>query len=77
MAVPRLHLFTSLVGALCIATLGSIIPVILYIVSHYGNYGRVKWRLIIASVILFVGFLAMMCGTVSSLLLIIRYLRYG
>ncbi|XP_043266554.1 proton-coupled amino acid transporter-like protein CG1139 [Venturia canescens] len=76
-AIPQLHLFTSLVGALCVATLGTIIPAILYIVSQYGSFGRFGWRLIVALVVLCIGFFAMACGTLSSAILIIRYLEYG
>ncbi|XP_023288692.1 proton-coupled amino acid transporter-like protein CG1139 [Orussus abietinus] len=76
-AIPKLDLFLGLVGAVCIATLGVLIPCTLYLVVNYGNYGRFKWRLVLGVVLLIIGLVAMLCASITSLVLIVRFFHTG
>ncbi|KAG8040160.1 hypothetical protein G9C98_000730 [Cotesia typhae] len=74
-SIPQLHVFASFVGALCVATLGFIIPVMVYVISHYGEFGRCKWKLVLSVVFLILGTLAMILGTISSVKSMFDYLK--
>ncbi|XP_050479288.1 proton-coupled amino acid transporter 2-like [Bombus huntii] len=52
--IPKLDLFIAVVGAVCSSTLSTIIPVTLYILIHYNNYGTLKWKLILGLFLLIV-----------------------
>ncbi|XP_033217191.1 proton-coupled amino acid transporter-like protein CG1139 isoform X2 [Belonocnema kinseyi] len=76
-AVPRLDIFTGLVGAICLGILGAIIPFILYIVIHHGDYGYYKWRLIASSFLLFTGVVCTLCATVTYTIELYNFLATG
>ncbi|XP_070513883.1 proton-coupled amino acid transporter-like protein CG1139 isoform X2 [Cardiocondyla obscurior] len=75
-AIPKLDLFTGLVGAVCISTLATLIPVTMYILVHHENYGRFKWRLILGVSMLAVVFVATACAVATNLVLIVKYFKY-
>ncbi|XP_054011930.1 proton-coupled amino acid transporter-like protein CG1139 [Hylaeus anthracinus] len=72
-SIPKLDLFTGLVGSICISTLSTLIPVALYILVYYGNYGSRKWRLILGLSLLFIGLVITLCAVVVNLTLIVQY----
>ncbi|XP_053594577.1 proton-coupled amino acid transporter-like protein CG1139 [Microplitis demolitor] len=74
-SIPQLQIFTSFVGALCVATLGFIVPVIVFMISHHGKYGRCKWKLILSLFILILGAIAMILATISSIKSTFDYLK--
>jgi len=75
--IPRLDLFTGLVGAICISTLATLIPVILYILVHYEDFGKFKWRLILGVFMFSIAFIAAVCAVVTNFILIVKYFKYG
>ncbi|XP_043473330.1 proton-coupled amino acid transporter-like protein CG1139 [Leptopilina heterotoma] len=76
-AVPRLEIFTGLVGAICLGVLGAVIPVILYMVVNAGEYGPYKWKLYASGVLLFIGIFCTLCATVVYSIDLINFLLYG
>ncbi|XP_067211519.1 proton-coupled amino acid transporter-like protein CG1139 [Linepithema humile] len=76
-AIPKLDLFTGLVGAVCISTLATLIPVTLYILVHHENFGKFKWRLILGVTMFSIAFVAAICAVTTNLVLIVQYFRYG
>ncbi|XP_050465278.1 proton-coupled amino acid transporter-like protein CG1139 isoform X2 [Cataglyphis hispanica] len=76
-AIPKLDLFTGLVGAICISTLATLIPVTLYILVHYEDFGKFKWRLILGVSMFSIAFFAAICAVVTNLKLIVEFLIYG
>lgn len=76
-AIPKLDLFTGLVGAICISTLATLIPVTLYILVHHADFGRFKWRLILGVSMFSIAFFAAVCAMTTNLILIVQYFRYG
>ncbi|XP_071630203.1 proton-coupled amino acid transporter-like protein pathetic [Temnothorax longispinosus] len=76
-AIPKLDLFTGLVGAICISTLATLIPVTLYILVHHGDYGKFKWRLILGGSMFSIAFIAALCAVTTNFILIVKYFRYG
>jgi len=75
--IPKLDLFTGLVGAICISTLATLIPVTLYILVHYEDFGKFKWRLILGVFMFSVAFIAAICAVTTNLILIVEFLIYG
>ncbi|XP_011863008.1 PREDICTED: proton-coupled amino acid transporter 1-like [Vollenhovia emeryi] len=75
--IPKLDLFTGLVGAVCISTLATLIPVTLYILVHHENFGKFKWRLIMGVFMFSIAFIAAVCAVATNLILIVRYFQYG
>lgn len=76
-AIPKLDLFTGLVGAVCISTLATLIPVTLYILVHYDDFGRYKWRLVMGVSVLAVALIATLCAIATNLVLIAKFFAYG
>ncbi|XP_071570071.1 proton-coupled amino acid transporter-like protein acs [Temnothorax nylanderi] len=76
-AIPKLDLFTGLVGAICISTLATLIPVTLYILVHHEDYGKFKWRLILGGSMFSIAFIAALCAVTTNFILIVKYFRYG
>ncbi|KAG5344196.1 S36A4 protein, partial [Acromyrmex heyeri] len=76
-AIPKLDLFTGLVGAICISTLATLIPVILYILVHHEDFGKFKWRLILGVSMFSITFFAAVCAVTTNLILIVKYFKYG
>lgn len=76
-AIPRLDLFTGLVGGICISTLATLIPVTLYILVHHEDYGKFKWRLIMGVSMFTIAFFAAVCAVTTNLILLVEYFRYG
>ncbi|XP_072755494.1 proton-coupled amino acid transporter-like protein acs [Anoplolepis gracilipes] len=76
-AIPKLDLFTGLVGAICISTLATLIPVTLYLLVHYEDFGKFKWRLILGGTMFFIAFIAAICAVTTNLTLIVEYFIYG
>ncbi|XP_032690077.1 proton-coupled amino acid transporter-like protein CG1139 [Odontomachus brunneus] len=76
-AIPKLDLFTGLVGAMCISTLTTLIPTTLYILVHYEDFGKFKWRLVLGVMMFSVALIAAMCAMTTNLILIVRFLKYG
>lgn len=76
-AIPKLDLFTGLVGAICISTLTTLIPTTLYILVHYEDFGKFKWRLLLGVTMFSVALVAAVCAMTTNLILIVRFLKYG
>ncbi|KAJ0183598.1 hypothetical protein K1T71_000021 [Dendrolimus kikuchii] len=71
-AVPRLGLFISLFGALCLSALGIIFPAIMEMVlSAISKAGRSRLLLLKDIVLLFVGVVGLVAGTYTALLAIV------
>ncbi|XP_034255798.1 proton-coupled amino acid transporter-like protein CG1139 isoform X2 [Thrips palmi] len=66
-AVPRLELFISLFGALCLAALGLVFPAIIDICVHWPHMGRHNWRLVRDLVIFVFGLGALVVGSYVAL----------
>lgn len=77
MAIPRLDLFTGLIGGVCISTLSTLIPATMYMLVHYGEFGKFKWRLILGVTLFCTALIVTACAVVTNLVLIINFLRYG
>lgn len=75
--IPKLDLFTGLVGAVCISTLATLIPTTLYILVHHEDFGKYKWRLILGVFMFVVAFLATVGAIVIDVILIVEYFIYG
>jgi proton-coupled amino acid transporter len=72
--IPNLGLVISLVGALCTAVLGLILPPIFSICTHYEiGYGKMRWRLIKDTLLLVFGAVGCFSGTYVSVLKIIEF----
>lgn len=76
-AIPKLDLFTGLVGAICISTLATLIPVTLYILVHYEDFGKFRWRLILGVSMFSIAFIAAICAVVTNITLIVEFLIHG
>ncbi|XP_076665035.1 proton-coupled amino acid transporter-like protein acs [Andrena cerasifolii] len=76
-SITKLDVFMGLVGSLCISTLTILIPITLYILVNYNNYGKFKWRLIAGLLLLIIGFAIACCASVVNLILIYRYFTDG
>ncbi|XP_011137303.1 proton-coupled amino acid transporter-like protein CG1139 [Harpegnathos saltator] len=76
-AIPKLDLFTGLVGAICISALSTLIPTTLYILVHHEDFGKYKWRLILGVFMFSVAFFAAVCAVTTNIILIVKFLRYG
>ncbi|XP_067003588.2 proton-coupled amino acid transporter-like protein CG1139 isoform X1 [Anabrus simplex] len=68
-AIPRLELFISLFGALCLSALGIIFPSIIEICLLWPdrNFGRYNWILAKDILLFFCGLVALVIGTYTSL----------
>ncbi|RLU25760.1 hypothetical protein DMN91_001919 [Ooceraea biroi] len=77
LAVPRLDLFIGLVGSICISTLSTIIPCIIYILVHYGDFGKFKWRLILGVTMFSIAFIVTVCAIVTNLTLLVEFFTHG
>lgn len=70
MALPNLGPFISLIGAVCLSTLGMIVPSIIELAVYYEDpgYGRGKWRLWKNAFLIAFGFIGFFTGTYVSIL---------
>lgn len=72
-AVPRLGLFISLFGALCLSALGICFPVIMEACAAYSAKGGPSHLLLLKDVLLFVvGVVGLVAGTYTALLSIVK-----
>ncbi|KAL6264724.1 hypothetical protein P5V15_004822 [Pogonomyrmex californicus] len=76
-AIPKLDLFTGLVGAICISTLATLIPTTLYILVHHEDFGKFKWRLILGLFMFSIAFIAAICAVTTNLILLVEFFKYG
>lgn len=69
-ALPNLGPFISLIGAVCLSTLGMIVPSIieLAVYNEDPGYGRFKWRLVKNILLICFGILGFVTGTYVSIL---------
>uniref|UniRef100_A0A1A9W4P4 Amino acid transporter transmembrane domain-containing protein n=1 Tax=Glossina brevipalpis TaxID=37001 RepID=A0A1A9W4P4_9MUSC len=69
-ALPNLGPFISLIGAVCLSTLGMIVPSIIELAVYYEDpgYGRGKWRLWKNAFLIAFGFIGFFTGTYVSIL---------
>ncbi|XP_034948979.1 proton-coupled amino acid transporter-like protein CG1139 [Chelonus insularis] len=75
-AIPQLYVFTNLVGALCIATLGFVIPISVYAINQKGDFGKYKWRLLLSITVLILGLIAMVLAVEASVIGIFYYMNH-
>ena len=72
--IPNLGLVISLVGALCTAALGLILPPIFSLCTHWEiGYGKMRWRLIKDTLLLVFGCVGCFAGTYVSVVKIYNY----
>lgn len=67
-AIPKIGLFTSLIGALCLSMLGFSLPALMelcVLYPHYGRFNYIFWKDIL--LILF-GFCALILGVTITLI---------
>lgn len=48
----------------------------MYILVHYGDFGKFKWRLILGVTLFSIAFVVTVCAVVVNLVLIIEYFIY-
>jgi amino acid permease len=70
--VPKLDLLTSLVGAVTISILTTLIPASIYLLVDYRKYR--KWRLILLIIILFIAFIVIIVTLITNLVLVVGFL---
>jgi len=68
-ALPNLGPFISLIGAVCLSTLGMIVPSVIELAVYYEDpgYGRFKWRLWKNSCLILFGIVGFLTGTYVSI----------
>lgn len=73
-AIPNLGPFISLIGALCLSTLGLMLPAIIEIVTYWESpgFGRYNWRVWKNLLLLVFGIIGFVTGTYVSILEIIE-----
>jgi proton-coupled amino acid transporter len=73
-AIPQLGPFISLVGAVCLSTLGLMFPAIIELVTYWDSpgMGSYYWRLWKNFFIILFGILGFVTGTITSIEEIIR-----
>lgn len=69
-ALPNLGPFISLIGAVCLSTLGMIVPSIIELAVYHDDpgYGRFKWRLAKNIFLICFGVVGFITGTYVSIL---------
>lgn len=75
-AVPRLDVFMSLIGALCLASLGLIMPPAIEMVVFWekeGGRGRGNWKVYKNIAIISFGVCALILGTATSLINLVEF----
>lgn len=75
-AVPRLDVFMSLIGALCLASLGLILPPAIEMVVFWdkeGGRGRGNWKVYKNIAIISFGICALLLGTATSLINLVEF----
>lgn len=75
-AVPSLEVFMSLIGALCLASLGLIMPPAIEMVVFWdkeGGMGRGNWKVYKNVAIIACGVLALILGTTTSLINLVKF----
>jgi len=68
--VPKLGPFISLVGAVCLSTLGLMFPAIIEIVTFWdtpGGLGRYNWKILKNIFVVLFGVLGFLTGTYCSI----------
>lgn len=68
-ALPNLGPFISLIGAVCLSTLGMIVPAVIELAVYYEDpgYGRFKWRMWKNSGLILFGIVGFITGTYVSI----------
>ncbi|KAJ6646698.1 Proton-coupled amino acid transporter-like protein pathetic [Pseudolycoriella hygida] len=71
--VPNIGPFTSLIGAVCLSTLGIIFPAVIETITYWNDpgMGRFNWRLIKNSLLVLFGIVGFLSGAYVSILEII------
>lgn len=72
-AIPNLGPFISLIGAVCLSTLGLMFPAIIEIVTYWDvpGMGRYNWRMYKNGFLVLFGIIGFLTGTYVSLIEII------
>lgn len=65
--MPRLELFISLFGALCLAALGLVFPALVDICVQWPRMGRFNWMLVRDLAIFTFGLVALVIGSYTAL----------
>lgn len=74
--IPNIGSFIGLVGALFLSSLGFVVPAVLNTVSLWpNNLGKCKWVLVKDILMILFGLIALVSGTVSSMIEIINIYR--
>uniref|UniRef100_A0A1B0DM02 Amino acid transporter transmembrane domain-containing protein n=3 Tax=Phlebotomus papatasi TaxID=29031 RepID=A0A1B0DM02_PHLPP len=72
-AIPNLGPFISLIGAVCLSTLGLIFPSVIEIVTYWENgMGRFNWRLWKNILLILFGIVGFLTGSYVSIIEIIE-----
>ncbi|RVE51554.1 hypothetical protein evm_003824 [Chilo suppressalis] len=71
-AVPRLGLFISLFGALCLSALGVCFPAVMEACLAYGRREKARLLLLKDAFLVIVGLIGLVAGTYTALLAIVR-----
>lgn len=76
-AIPNIGPFISLVGAVCLSTLGLIIPSVIELIIYYNepNYGKFNYVLWKNVFLIVFGFLGFFLGTYISLIEIVESMQ--
>ncbi|XP_066591885.1 proton-coupled amino acid transporter-like protein CG1139 [Prorops nasuta] len=74
--IPYLDLFMGLVGSVCISMLAIFFPTILFILVNYQQYGRYKWKLILAITIMVIGLFGCISGMVTNLIVLAEHFSH-
>lgn len=78
--MPTLEVFMALIGALCLASLGLILPPAIELVVFWekeGAMGRGNWRVYKNAGIILFGVCALILGTTTSLISLVKFYRDG
>uniref|UniRef100_A0A336LIC8 CSON003690 protein n=1 Tax=Culicoides sonorensis TaxID=179676 RepID=A0A336LIC8_CULSO len=76
-AIPDLEPFISLIGALCLSTLGIIGPSVIDLIVFGNDLGLWKWRLWLNQILIIFGIIGFVAGTYVSVLEIIELHHAG
>ncbi|XP_076181170.1 proton-coupled amino acid transporter-like protein acs [Ptiloglossa arizonensis] len=72
-SIPKLELFTGLVGAIGISTLTTLIPITLYILVNYDERGMLRSRMILSVALLLVALFITLCAIIVNIISIVEY----
>lgn len=73
-AVPNLGPFISLIGAVCVSTLGLMFPALVEIITYWESpgFGRYNWRMVKNVLLIIFGIIGFLAGTYVSVLEILE-----